>query len=341
MTPLSWRERDLEVRAYTGFDHKKGPTKAQPKTGMLRISHLDPPDLALFPNLRELVLASLPDVSRIPGVLRSAAALAELDSLELGGMPLDHLPEELRALTRLRWLALSRLRIARLLAWIGELRALESLVIDHNPLATLPDEIGELPALAALTLGGQSEGDPLLARLPASFARLPALSYLYLYQQALPAAVLDGVLRTPSLRHLGLFETEVPAMLGELTHLESLSIEANTTEVPECVGKLVGLRQLRLLLSPFRVVPAWLPRLTKLRVLLVHTNIEMDMTAFVDLAIQLPALEYLFLWGAAPAAVKKKLVGAGFSVVRGHWHLWLRGKDPDGARRLVNLFPWR
>lgn len=337
---LSWRERDLEVRAYSGFDRKKPPAKAQPETGVLRISYLDPPDLALFPNLRELLLVSLPDPGRLPAALRSAAALPKLDSLELSGMTIDRLPEELRAMTRLRWLVLNRLAIAQLPPWIGELRALESLAIDHDRLEAVPDELGALPKLAALTLGGYAN-DPLLVRLPRSFARLPALSYLYLYRHALPAAMLERVLRTPTLRHLGLHDTEIPEMLGELTHLESLSIEAITSEIPECVGELVELRQLRLLLSPFKVLPTWLPRLTKLRVLLVHTMIAMDMTAFVDLAVQLPALEYLFLWGAAPPPVKKKLVTAGFTVVRGHWHLWLRGKDPEGARRLVNLFPWR
>jgi hypothetical protein len=337
MNVMPFRQRDLERALFSSLDRKKLPTKAHPQVESLFLHGIEATDFAKFPNVRELCLRRLREP--LP-TLRAANALANLDSLLLADMTLDPLPEELRAMTRLRWLELEDVELASLPSWIAELDALEALSLEQNPLTTLPDEITTLAKLQALTLGSYEFRTPKLQRLPASFERLEALSYLYLYPTELAPADIERLLRMPSLRHFGMYDAELPSIVGELTKLESLSIEdAGYTAVPDFVGNLTELRELRLLLMPVRDVPAWLPNLQKLERLFVHTQIEMDMDAFVDLVVQLPKLQCVYLWGAASKAAKKKLVGAGLAVVRGNWHVWVRG-DAD-VRPSMELYPWR
>jgi internalin A len=95
--------------------------------------------------------------------------------LDLEGLKLTTLPEQIRHLPGLENLNLGHNRLSELPAWIGELDRLKGLNLEGNRLKRLPDEIGNLRALRVLWIKNND-----LRELPKVLLELP-LKELELY----------------------------------------------------------------------------------------------------------------------------------------------------------------
>jgi Leucine-rich repeat (LRR) protein len=337
MEIFPWREATGDH--YALDDRKTLPKKPLPDVHRLWIGRNHVPDLAMFPNTRAIWFRGTP-WERLPDVFRQATTLSHLHSFELDDIDMPQLPDELRLVKRLRWLEVNSSNIEVLPSWIGEMK-IEALSLEHSAFATLPDELGTLP-LKALTIGGYPFYEKKLERLPSTFQQWTKLAYLYAYETKLPSDQLEALLRLPSIRHLGLSHHEPRPMLGELRQLTSLSIEhAECSALPDYLGELVNLELFRVAMTPVRDVPAWLPKLKKLRRLEAFTQIDVDVAELVGVALQLPKLEELHLPSAAPKPARKKLLEAGFVQDRGNPVWWERGKPKQRYVRNGSPFPHR
>jgi hypothetical protein len=174
---------------------------------------------------------------------------------------LKHLPARLGTLVNLEKLEMSCLeKLEDLPEEIGELRKLESLIIDNGNGCqmniSLPRSIGGLEHLKVLTLYGALDPRDLDSGLPPSrrvtFKRLPPtvanlrnLEELDLGRNGLPAVPVEiGSLR--KLKRLGLDYNnirEVPSSIGNLKNLRELSLRANGgVRLPQSLAALRGLR---------------------------------------------------------------------------------------------------
>ena len=218
-----------------------------------------PAELASMPRLDTLYLrdASIADFSG----LASIAGLVELD---LSGIKLSKIPEEIEALSHLARLYLSGCGLTEIPNTVSEAKELVYLNLDRNRIQSLPEQlplglrwlrlngngltsvpetIGKLGDLRRIYLN-----DNALASLPASFALLEALEDVALANNRLEAfpEVLVGL---PSLRNLDLRGnpgiTSLPANIGDMKALRTLTLagcripkeERNRIRqaLPECV----------------------------------------------------------------------------------------------------------
>ncbi len=127
---------------------------------------------------------------------------------------------------------------------IGQLTALQLLVLTGNQLTALPEAIGRLTALQLLVLTGNQ-----LTALPESFGQLTVLQNLLLSQNQLTA--LPGAIgRLAALQNLDLSQnqlTALPEAIAGLTALQSLNLSQNQlTALPDVLGRLPALQHLYL-----------------------------------------------------------------------------------------------
>lgn len=137
-----------------------------------------------------------------PTIQRILDSLADLDLLEdlwLSGLWLEHVPEGIRRLRRLKYLRLDALGLHSLPNWIGELN-LESLSLVDNRLAALPDSFRNLRHLKSLNL----DCNPL-KRIPAVVFDLVSLERLSLRACPLREVPAD-ILRLEKLVYLDVSE---------------------------------------------------------------------------------------------------------------------------------------
>lgn len=139
------------------------------------------------------------------------ALLEQSDALDLSGLDLLRLPEEIGQLTQLKSLRVSHNRLTTLPKTLGRLVQLQSLDAAQNQLAVLPNTLGQLTHLQSLHLPHNrltslpetldqllelrilDARDNQLVCLPESLRRLASLQYLFLHDNPaldLPAEVL-------------------------------------------------------------------------------------------------------------------------------------------------------
>jgi internalin A len=201
--------------------------------------------------------------------------------LNLSGLGLTALPEELWTLTTLRVLWLSDNQLTSLPPEIGALRQLVRLRLNRNRLTQLPPEVGALTELRELWLH-----DNQLAALPDTFWQLSQLRTLALNGNKL---------------------TELPAAIAQLQELRVLNLgryarlrnryydsgEGNQlTSVPPELGKLRNLRWLNLDYNRLTSVPMELAQLSNLRKLGLDNN---QLTSIPSELAQLSSLQRLYL----------------------------------------------
>ncbi|WP_405906967.1 COR domain-containing protein [Streptomyces sp. NBC_00828] len=184
-------------------------------------------------------------------------------SLDLAGLDLTELPEELGCLTHLTELRLDDNRLRELPEWIGGLAALVMLTADNNSIASLPDAIGALTRLKALSLA-QNE----LVAVPESISRLAQLEDLTLDYNRL-TAVPDSLGNLTRLTHLRLYGnrrlTTLPGTLRNLTGLTFLALGHNRlSALFEGFTDLTQLRELWLNHNQLSALPEDFGRLTRL-----------------------------------------------------------------------------
>ena len=97
------------------------------------------------------------NLTELPHWIDETQALTHFTSLnvlDLSNNPLMTLPEPMRYLTRLQFLALNGCELEELPDWIGEMQALTHLDLGQNPLRALPRQITHLPELTELAISG-------------------------------------------------------------------------------------------------------------------------------------------------------------------------------------------
>lgn len=197
---------------------------------------------------------------------RIEAALQEgATELDLSGLGLTELPEEIASLTQLRSLYLSHNQLTELPEAIASLTQLQSLRLSDNQLTELPEAIASLTQLQELNLRSNQ-----LTELPEAIASLTQLQSLDLSSNQLtelPAAVTSLTqLQTLNLSSNQL--TELPAAVTSLNKLQNLYLLHNQlTELPETIGNLVHLKELFLLSNKLKTLPDALSKLGNLTVL--------------------------------------------------------------------------
>ena len=100
----------------------------------------------------------LVDRERDPERLISECLRRKGRSLDLAGLGLTEVPEQVRALTWLERLDLQNNNITRLPAWIGELGQLIDLILWANPLQALPRALTNLQLLRQLVIDNDLPG---------------------------------------------------------------------------------------------------------------------------------------------------------------------------------------
>jgi len=172
------------------------------KAGKFSVSQ--PVTQADLDSITSLGLWNVGDITDLTGIGR----IRNLESINAGDISLQYLPDEMRALTKLKTLRITRTNLMELPEWIGELTNLTSLDLNcdgnkKGSLTRLPDSIGNLVLLTEIRMGGHQ-----LTTLPESMGNLINLKTLYLPKNNI---------------------SEIPESLWALK-LESLSLTGNPVE---------------------------------------------------------------------------------------------------------------
>ncbi|XP_065752854.1 protein flightless-1 homolog isoform X2 [Phocoena phocoena] len=176
-----------------------------------------------------------------------------------------YFPENVKAMTSLRWLKLNRTGLCYLPEELAALQKLEHLSVSHNNLTTLHGELSSLPSLRAIVARANSLKN---SGVPDDIFKLDDLSVLDLsynqltecprelenarnmlvlnlsHNRQLPAMT---ALQTLHLRNTQRTQGNLPTSLEGLIHLADVDLSCNDlTRVPECLYTLPSLRRLNL-----------------------------------------------------------------------------------------------
>ena len=259
-----------------------------------------PKKLATFPNVIAVNLASNSkcDFAYLLGCI---AALPTVQRLDLAWNEFTSIPREITLLKGLRYLKLTRNKLAKLGPEIFELPWLEFLCLAGNSLKEIPERLGDLQLLRHLELW-----DNKIHKLPDAIRRLqglellradsnkpldvndaidkiqqmPRLERLDLSESGStrPLVVNDALCKCRSLRWLGLGWMKIsklPSAIGDLTQLEYLELTGNElTELPASIIALQNLEDLSLNKNPLpaKKTCALLGKLTRLK----HVTVRAD-----------------------------------------------------------------
>ncbi|XP_049931897.1 disease resistance protein RPV1-like isoform X2 [Nymphaea colorata] len=205
----------------------------------------------------------------------SIGRLTNLDKLSLcNSERLRELPASICQLKLLKSLNLSGCHSVCLLPErLGDMEKLEELILDNTRIEVIPDSVGQLKSLCLLSL----QGCKLLKALPVSMRQLSSIqqlkmsgTFLMSSENDLPhlAAINITELKNSSSELLDLCDQSHKAL--EILHLKDAIIE----ELPDCVGRMENLKELRLECEMLKELPNWiegyLENLTQLKVRSIH-----------------------------------------------------------------------
>jgi Leucine-rich repeat (LRR) protein len=249
-------------------------------------------------NLSGLGLTELPD---------EVTRLTHLTELNLAGNQLTALPARLEKLTRVSRLNLADNYLAALPAPVTRLTGLRSLNLYGNRLEALPPHVGRLQSLSELNCGRNR-----LRALPPELAELTGLRCLFLFGNPLDAFP-PTVAHLTGLQMLYIYDcglTSLPPEVGRLSDLMTLELEQNgLAELCPEICRLTGMQILYLGENRLSELPADLARLTELRHLDLSGN---RLTRLPDGFTRLTRLEYLDLSNNRLAALPpdfERLIG--------------------------------
>jgi internalin A len=179
--------------------------------------------------------------------------LTNLTSLKIRSSKLRELPEFIGKLTSLNYLYLSSNNLATLPRSIGRLTSLISLDLSCNNLTALPESIGKLINLTSLDLNSNQ-----ITKLPESICKLTSLSSLYISSNQL-VLFPRSVSKITNLISLDLSHNRLkslPQSVGNLTNLISFYLGHNELkDLSKSIGKLDNLRLLSLEGNPLTEIP--------------------------------------------------------------------------------------
>lgn len=186
------------------------------------------------------------------------AAKSKARELDLSGMDILWLPEDVAQLSELQNLNLSNNHLADLPGSLGQLKELRELDASNNELSALPQSLGYLRKLQRLDISHNR-----LTVLPESLARLKNLQDLAVGGRQLPA-VPDWVQSLTQLRRLD--------FSGYVTTPDESGGEGRLVSLPEWLGQLAHLESLDVSGNQLMALPESLRQLTQLTALYLHGN---------------------------------------------------------------------
>jgi internalin A len=191
----------------------------------------------------------------------------EAKSLDLSGMDLTELPEEIRLLTNLEALNLFNNKLTSLPDSIRQLNQLQLLFLNDNHLTSLPESIGEFCQLQQLEVNNNE-----LTSLTNSIGQLNHLKILYLGKNQL-TSLPDSIGELNQLQKIILNDnklTYLPDSIGKLNQLQELDLRSNQlTTIPDSIGQLSQLQTLELSQNRLTSLPESIGQLNKLQTLLI------------------------------------------------------------------------
>ncbi len=200
------------------------------------------------------------------------AELSELCVLEICEANLTEVPDHIEKIKGLKDLDLMINELESLPMRLLEVQTLEQLILPRNQFAQWPDMLRHFPHLETIDFTGN-----YLDALPDDIPSYPALRTLGLngcYFQEMPAVLFE----MGKLEHLGYDYsgtgkplTEIPAEIGRLTNLQTLSMAGHPiTCLPDAIRNLKMLTELQLSNTQLEELPDWLPEFHSLSFLWIH-----------------------------------------------------------------------
>jgi internalin A len=236
---------------------------------------------------------------RIQAALKTGAV-----ELDLSGLDLTEVPEEIAHLTKLRMLDLSYNELTSLPDVIAQLTNLQALDIDNNQLTSLPDAIAQLTNLQRLDLS-----DNQLMNLPDAIGQLANLQALTLSNNQL-TSLPDAIGQLANLQALILDHnklTNLPDTIGKLTNLENLFLHVNQLiSLPETNTHLANLETFFLDNNELTKLPKTIALFTNLKELDLSNNKLANLPEEVK---QLTQLEKLYLHGNDKLNLPREILG--------------------------------
>jgi Leucine-rich repeat (LRR) protein len=160
--------------------------------------------------------------------------------LELNGLGLTELPEELWKLWGLKQLYLANNQLTEIPETIAQLQNLEELDLSGNPLQKLPNSLSDRFSLQFLELGHCR-----FSVFPTPILSLPRLQHLDLGHNAL-SEIPETIEGMKSLRRLFLHDNQlnrIPPTMGQITQLEVLQLHNNQiATLPDDLDELLDLK---------------------------------------------------------------------------------------------------
>lgn len=168
------------------------------------------------------------------------------DALELSGMELTRIPDDVARLEGLASLSARANHIGKLTAGLFQLESLREIEMSHNRLSALPDEIKQLSALRKLELASN-----YFRSFPKALLSLTELEHLDFSS--------ENYSEKMKMKALG---QDLSPMVG-LKHLELQSHAFE--ELPESIKMLPKLETLEIGWGSLPVIPAWLLKMPSLK----------------------------------------------------------------------------
>lgn len=198
-------------------------------------------------------------------------------SLDLSGLGLVAMPDEIFSLKKLQTLLLSENKITQIPPEIYRLTDLQELSLGKaitrqhgNLVSTLPPEIGLLSSLEVLDLTNNQ-----LTNIPREISQLKKLKKLDLYGNRL-TNLSDSILELTQLEELNLWGNEIdaiPTSIANLSKLRELNIGSNQlTQLPLELFYISTLETLWVAYNNIELLPSHIDLLTKLTTLGLHGN---------------------------------------------------------------------
>ncbi|XP_078700654.1 uncharacterized protein LOC144927210 [Branchiostoma floridae x Branchiostoma belcheri] len=212
--------------------------------------------------------------NRLTGIPEEVGQLQKLRRLELENNLLTQLPQAITTLPNLQDIDLSHNKLETLPDGFSRLEQLRHLNIHNNVFKKIPEEVCSLLQLQILNVG-----DNPLKCLPDKISQLTGLTWLYISNcqfDEFPRQVLQ--LEGLKTLYMGNWAGEgkpslVPEDIGRLKNLENLRMENSDLEsLPEGVRELVQLKYLNISENRFTSVPEQIMNLSNITELLLSNN---------------------------------------------------------------------
>jgi internalin A len=235
-------------------------------------------------NAAEIDLAGL-GLDAIP---EQIATLAHLDDLDASNNKITQIPDFITRLTHLSQISLDNNLITKIPDSLATLKELNVLSLSDNQIPAIPDSLAEASSLRFLALDGNQ-----LAQIPDWLGQRLSLEYLFLYGNQI-SAIPDSLANAVSLKTLYLSGnriTTIPDSLGALINLTKLALDDNRiTTLPRSFGRLRSLEELDFGGNDIIVIPDFIQEHDNLRKLAFREN---SISTLPDALGQLRKLESL------------------------------------------------